>query len=129
MSEKLKSTVVINGREVTLVHDESEDYIQRIVLYLNNKIQAVTKGGVKINEATELALTSLTITDELFKAQKNFVTVKNEVKRLMDEYEELKRTNSTLNSQIEQLLAKIDQLEKDNLKKDVQISNANKNRL
>ena len=129
MSEKLKSTVVINGREVTLVHDESEDYIQRIVLYLNNKIQSVTKGGVKINEATELALTSLTITDELFKAQKNFVAVKNEVKRLMDEYEELKSTNSTLNSQIEQLLAKIDQLEKDNLKKDVQISNANKNRL
>ncbi len=129
MAEKIKSTVIINGREVTLVHDESEDYIQRIVLYLNNKIQALTKGGVKLNEATELALTSITITDELFKAQKNFVAVKNEVKRLMDEYEELKRTNSTLNSQIEQLLAKIDQLEKDNLKKDVQISNANKNRL
>lgn len=126
MSEKLKSTVIINGREVTLVHDESEDYIQRIVLYLNNKIQSITKGGVKLNEATELALTSLTITDELFKAQKNFVAVKNEVKRLMDEYEELKRTNSTLNNQIEQLLAKIDYLEKENLKKDVQISNATK---
>ncbi len=128
MSEKTKVTVQINGRDVTLVHDESDDYIQRIVLYLNNKIQALTKGGVKMNEAAELALTSITITDELFKAQKNYVAVKNEVKRLMDEYEELKRTNSLLNEQIEQLLSKVDQLEKDILKKDVQLSNANKNR-
>lgn len=128
MSEKQKMTVYINGREVTLVHDEPEDYIQRVVLYLNNKIQAIAKGGVKMNEATELALTSINITDELFKAQKNYVAVKNEVKRLMDEYEELKRTNSVLNGQIEQLLAKVDSLEKDVLKKDVQISNLNKNR-
>ena len=128
MSEKTKVTVQINGREVTLVHDESDDYIQRVVIYLNNKIQAIAKGGVKMNEAAELALVSINITDELFKAQKNYVAVKNEVKRLMDEYEELKRTNGILNGQIEQLLAKVDQLEKDVLKKDVQLNTLNKGR-
>jgi len=128
MSEKTKVTVQINGREVTLVHDESDDYIQRVVIYLNNKIQAIAKGGVKMNEAAELALVSINITDELFKAQKNYVAVKNEVKRLMDEYEELKRTNGILNGQIEQLLAKVDQLEKDVLKKDVQLNTINKGR-
>ena len=126
MSEKTKVTVLINSREVTLVHDEADDYIQRIVLYLNNKIQAITKGGVKMNEATELALAGINITDELFKAQKNYVAVKNDAKRLMDEYEDLKRTNNILNEQIEQLLAKVDQQEKDILKKDVQLSNYNR---
>ena len=126
MSEKVKITVQINGREVTLIHDESEDYIQRIVLYLNNKINLITNGNVKMNESSELALTALNITDELFKAQKNYITVKNDAKRLMDEYEDLKRTSTLLNSQNEQLLAKIEQLEKDILKKDVQINSYNK---
>ena len=103
MPEKNKMNVQINGREVTLIHDEQEDYIQRIVLYLNNKIQAITKGSVKMNEAAELSLTAINITDELFKAQKNFVSVKNEAKRLMDEYEDLKRTNNMLSNQVEQL--------------------------
>ena len=129
MSEKTKANVQINGREVTLVHDESDDYIQRIVLYLNSKVQAITKGGVKMNEASELALTAINITDELFKAQKNYITVKNDAKRLMDEYEELKRTTNHLNGQLEQSLAKIDLLEKELLKKDVQLSNLTKGRI
>ena len=47
----------------------------------------------------------------------------------MDEFEELKRTNSVLNGQIEQLLSKVDQLEKDLLKKEVQLAGYSKNRL
>ena len=126
MSEKTKVNVQINGREVTLLHDEPEDYIQRIVLYLNNKISAITKGNVKMNESSELALTALNITDELFKAQKNYITVKNDAKRLMDEYEDLKRANSLLTNQIEQLSAKNEQLENEILKKDLQINKYNR---
>ena len=106
-SEKTKVTVQINGRDVTLIHDEQDDYIQRIVIYLNSKIQSITRGGVKMHEASEMALAAINITDELFKAQKNYVSAKNEMKRFMDEYEDLKRTNTMLNSQIEQLMSKL----------------------
>lgn len=120
---KSKITVRINDKDYTLIHEETEDYIQRVAMYLNNKIAAVSKGGLKLNESMEVVLASINITDELFKAQKNYVAVKNEVKRMMDEYEELKQTNSQLSSQVEQLLIKIDQLEKELVKKDVQLSN------
>ena len=50
------------------------------------------------------------------------MTIKSELNRMMDEYEELKQNNKVLSEQIEQLLAKIDMLEKEIIKKDVQLS-------
>jgi cell division protein ZapA len=122
---KAKINVRINGNDYTLVHQETDDYIQRVVLYLNNKIAEAAKGGLKLKESMELVLASLNITDELFKSQKNYMTLKNELNRMMDEYEDLKQNNKVLSDQIEQLLAKIDQLDKEIVKKDVQLSGIN----
>src|SRR5690554_5030733 len=97
MSEiKSKTNVLINGVEYTLVHQEAEEYIQRIVLYLNNKIADVQRGSLKFKQSMELVLAAINITDELFKSQKNYMTLKNELNRLMDEYEDLKQSDKEL---------------------------------
>lgn len=122
MSEaKSKINVRINGTEYTLVHQETDEYIQRVVLYLNNKISDVQNGGLKLKESMELVLAAVNITDELFKSQKNYLALKNELNRLMDEYEDLKQSEKDLGDQIEKLLAKVDHLEKEIVKKDVQL--------
>lgn len=119
---KAKIDVRINGKDYTLIHQYTDEYIQRIVLYLNKKLEEVSKNGLKLSESMELVLAALNITDELFKSQKNYMTIKSELNRMMDEYEELKQNNKVLSEQIEQLLAKIDMLEKEIIKKDVQLS-------
>lgn len=118
---KSKINVRINGTEYTLVHQETDDYIQRIALYLNSKISEVQRGGLKLKESMELVLAGINITDELFKSQKNYITLKNELNRLMDEYEDLKQNNKHLSDQIEELLGKVDYFEKEIVKKDVEL--------
>lgn len=99
MDEKKKITVTINGRNYTLRHDETDEYVHRIVQFLNNKVAAVSRGGLQLGEQTALVMSSITITDELFKTQKNFNTLKNEIKRMMDEYDKLKLENQELEKQ------------------------------
>ena len=89
MAEKNKIMLTINGKNYTLVHDETDDYMKRIEHYLNAKIQAAGTAGIQLGEQTALVMASISIIDELFKTQKNFNTLKNEIKRIMDEYDKV----------------------------------------
>lgn len=103
MGEKKKITVTINGRNYTLRHDETDEYVHRIVQYLNNKVADVSRGGLQLGEHIALVMAAINITDELFKTQKNFNTLKNEIKRMMDEYDKLKLEKQELEKQYMQL--------------------------
>ena len=45
MAERNKITLTVNGKNYTLVHDETEDYMKRIEHYLNAKIETASKAG------------------------------------------------------------------------------------
>jgi len=112
MSEKKKATLVINSYTYTVMHDEPDDYMQRIAHYLNNKIDAASQGGVQLNGQTAIVMAGVSITDELFKSQKNFNGLNNEIKRTMDEYDSLKSDNKKLQETIEALTAQVEELKK-----------------
>ena len=99
--DKQKITVRINGKNYTLLHDESDEYIHKIEHYLNSKIASASKGGIQLGEPTVTVMAAIDITDELFKAKKNFNTLKNEIKRMMDEYDRLKVESHELEEQLE----------------------------
>lgn len=100
MAEKSRIQLTINGKNYTLVHDETEDYMRRIEHYLNGKVSAAMKAGIQLNEQTAFVMASISIIDELFKTQKNFNTLKNEIKRMMDEYDKLKMEKQELDAQL-----------------------------
>ena len=112
MADKKKITITVSGKNYTLLHDESDDYIHRIAHYLNSKITAASKGGLQLGEPTALVMAAITITDELFKTQKNFNTLKNEIKRMMDEYDQLKIEKQELEDQLTESEKQVDSLSK-----------------
>ena len=112
MAEKNKIRFTINGKTYTLLHDEPEEYMHRIEHYLNTQVAAASKSGIQLGEQTAIVMASISITDELFKTQKNFNTLKNEIKRMMDEYDRLKIEKQELDDQLAKAEQQIDTLSK-----------------
>ena len=112
MAEKSKIRFTINGKAYTLLHDEPEEYMHRIEHYLNTKVAAASKSGIQLGEQTAIVMASISIIDELFKTQKNFNTLKNEIKRMMDEYDRLKIEKQDLDEQLSKAEQQIDSLSK-----------------
>lgn len=110
MADKNKITLSIGGKNYTLVHDETEDYMKRIEHYLNTKIENSGKAGIQLGEQTALIMASISVIDELFKTQKNFNTLKNEIKRIMDEYDKLKAEKLLLEEALSDADKKIESL-------------------
>ncbi len=112
MADKNKIRFTINGKAYTLLHDEPEEYMHRIEHYLNTRVAAVSKSGIQLGEQTAIVMAAISITDELFKTQKNFNTLKNEIKRMMDEYDRLKSEKQELDEQLTTALQQVDKLSK-----------------
>ena len=110
MADKNKITLNIGGKNYTLVHDETDDYMKRIEHYLNTKIETAGKAGIQLGEQTALVMASISVIDELFKTQKNFNTLKNEIKRIMDEYDKLRADKQLLEQALGEADKKIEDL-------------------
>ena len=69
MSDKNNTKVLINGQVYTLSGQESEEYIQKVALYINNKLDELKKSDNGQLMSTRLlnVLLALNIADELFK--------------------------------------------------------------
>ena len=112
MAEKKQIRFMINGKAYTLRHDEPEEYIHRIEHFLNTKVAAAAKADLRLEQQTAIVMAAISITDELFKTQKNFNTLKNEIKRMMDEYDRLKIEKQDLDEQLSRAEQQIDTLSK-----------------
>ena len=112
MAEKKQIRFMINGKAYTLRHDEPEEYMHRSEHLLNTKVDAAAKADLRLEQQTALVIAAISITDELFKTQKNFNTLKNEIKRMMDEYDRLKIEKQDLDQQLTRAEQQIDTLSK-----------------
>ncbi|MBR3918226.1 MAG: cell division protein ZapA [Clostridia bacterium] len=112
MAEKKQIRFMINGKAYTLRHDEPEEYMHRIEHFLNTKVAAAAKADLRLEQQTAIVMAAISITDELFKTQKNFNTLKNEIKRMMDEYDRLKIEKQDLDEQLSRAEQQIDSLSK-----------------
>ena len=72
MSAKNTTQVIIGGKIITLCGYESEEYLQRVAAYLNNKISELSELPGYNRQQVEMkqTLLSLNIADDYFKAKK-----------------------------------------------------------
>lgn len=134
MSAKNTTKVLIDGKIITLSGYESEEYLQKVASYLNNKISELSElpGYNRQSLETRHTLLSLNIADDYFKAktqaesleedieakdkesydikhdliatQIQLDKVKLEVERLQKEKDELNLTINELNQELDELL-------------------------
>lgn len=81
MSPKNKAEVLIAGKIYTLSGYESEEYLQKVASYINNKISEFNKidGFKRQSKETKNILLDLNIADDYFKAKRQVEVVEEDL--------------------------------------------------
>ncbi len=92
MSSKIDTEVIIGGKIFTLSGYESEEYLQKVASYINNKLDEYSKieNFKKQPIDTQAVLLELNIADDYFKARKQISILEEEIKTKEKELYDLK---------------------------------------
>ena len=92
MSTKTDTEVIIAGKVFTLSGYESEEYLQRVASYINNKIAEYNKvdSFKRQSRDTQNVLLQLNIADDYFKAKKQISLLEEELQNKEKEMYDLK---------------------------------------
>lgn len=92
MSVKTDTEVIIGGKVFTLSGYESEEYLQKVASYLNNKVAEYNKVDSFRRQPidTQNVLLQLNIADDYFKARKQISLLEEEIKTRENELYNLK---------------------------------------
>ena len=111
MSAKIDTEVIIGGKVFTLSGYESEEYLQKVASYINNKLNEYNKVDSFRRQPmdTQGVLLQLNIADDYFKAKKQISILEEELqtkeKELYDLKHELISAQIKLESSEEQVKA------------------------
>lgn len=117
MDNKTKATVRICGEDYTLVGAESEEYIQRVGLYVDKKMRQFSANPT-LDKTSVAVLSAINLGDELFKMRALQEETSAELKKFKDDYfsaynsgKRVKEENYALKEEIQNLKIKIAKLE------------------
>ena len=116
MASKTDTEVIIGGKVFTLSGYESEEYLQKVASYINNKVNEYTKMDSFRRQPldTQGVLLQLNIADDYFKAKKQISMLEEELQRKEKELYDLK--HELISSQI-----KMENMEKDSREMEIQL--------
>ena len=136
MSSKNNAQVMIDGKIFTLSGYESEEYLQKVATYINNKIAEFKKdeGYRRQTIDVQKALLDLNIADDYFKAKKQADALETELeskdKQLYDIKHELitaQINNETLEKERDDLKAQLGDAQKDMIRYETRIMEMKEN--
>lgn len=92
MANKTDTEVIIGGKMYTLSGYESEEYLQKVASYINNKISDYTKMDAFRRQPldTQNVLLQLNIADDYFKAKKQISILEDDLQTKEKELYDLK---------------------------------------
>lgn len=92
MSSKNKTEVLIDGKIYTLSGYESEEYLQRVATYINNKLAELKKldGYARLSQELKSILLELNVADDYYKAKNQVEMVEEELAQKDQELYDLK---------------------------------------
>lgn len=113
MTEKTDVQVIIDGKVLTLSGYESEDYLQKIASFINNKITEYNKADSfrHANKDTQHRLIELNIADEYFKAKKQIERLESEIRVKQNELYDMQQNNVQKDMQIDSLRQNVKQVQ------------------
>ena len=117
MAAKTDAEVIIGGKVLSLCGYESEEYLQKVASYVNNKINEYSKVDAFRRQPFEKqsVLLQLNVADDYFKAKKQIDILEEEVKNKEKELYDLK--HELISTQI-----KLENLEKNNKSMQVELN-------
>ncbi|MCI9071583.1 MAG: cell division protein ZapA [Lachnospiraceae bacterium] len=116
MASKTDTEVIIGGKVFTLSGYESEEYLQKVASYINNKVNEYSKVDSFRRQPldTQGVLLQLNIADDYFKARRQIELLEEELQSKEKELYDLK--HELISSQI-----KMENMEKDSREMEIQL--------
>ena len=96
MTGKNKVYVRIAGKDYTLVGVESDEYIQKIAMYIDKKMLEIMKVNSKLSTSMAAVLTAINVADDYVKAHEIEFHLKKELKQSQEELEKAREENRRL---------------------------------
>ncbi len=122
MDNKNTTNVLIDGHVYTLSGIESEDYIQRVALYINNKLKELrdSQNAQILNSKLLNILLAINIADDLYK-EKDLVSkkeldikeLKKQIEFMSEEINSFEEVKKDYEGKIEYLESKVEQYKKE----------------
>ncbi|MCF6465212.1 cell division protein ZapA [Clostridium sp. Cult2] len=89
MTEKIKTNVLIDGRNFTVIGNGSEEYVHKLATYVDKKIKEMTIKNDRLSSSMAATLAALNISDELYRSIRELESLKNKSKIPMENYENI----------------------------------------
>lgn len=96
MAEKNKVTVRIAGNEYTISGAESPEYIQKVALFVDQKVREITRKNHTLSTSMASVLTSVNVVDEMFHLKDCINNIEFELSELKKKNHELREENQRL---------------------------------
>ena len=135
MAEKTSAEVVIGGKVYTLSGYESEEYLQKVAVYINGKLNEFDsiEGYQRFPADMKATLLQLNIADDYFKAKKLgdglSLEIENKDKEIYDLKHELiaaQIKSESADKQIEELKGNIEKLQNTIVKLETELNDSKK---
>lgn len=117
MENKIKTVVRICGSDYTLVGTESEEYMQKVCLYVDKKMRTFA-ANPHLNNVQAAVLSAINLSDDYHKLKDLQEETNKELKRYKEDYfasssnvKRLKEENYSLKEEIQNLKIRIAKLE------------------
>ncbi|MCR5785890.1 MAG: cell division protein ZapA [Eubacterium sp.] len=124
MSVKNESDVLIGGKVYKLSGFESEEYLQKVAGYINNKISEIegSEGARNMTMDMKAIMIELNIADDYFKAKETAEKLEEDIEAKEKEIYDLRHENVSAQIRFENLEKTIAELQNEN--KELLIKNA-----
>lgn len=99
VADKNKVEVRIAGKDYTLMGVESEEYMQKVALYIDKKMNEVIRVNSKLSTSMASVLSAINVADDYFKAYESVINLNKELKAAKDEVERLTEENRRLTNE------------------------------
>ena len=115
MASKIDIEVIIGGKVYTLCGYESEEYLQKVASYINNKMNEYNKieSFRKQPMDTQNVLLQLNITDDYFKAKSQITLLEDDIRKKDEEIYALKHDLVASQMKLERLEEKLAALQEE----------------
>jgi cell division protein ZapA len=82
MAQKVKTVVKIAGREYTVRAFETEEYIHKVAIYVNRRMEEVEKAQPSLSTSMTAVLTAINLGDEVLKLQAEIESLQDQLKEM-----------------------------------------------
>jgi cell division protein ZapA len=84
MKEKVKTIVKIGGREYTMRGSEPEEYIHKVAIYVDKKLEEIERRQPNLSTSMTIVLTAVNLADECIKQQDEINRLQKELRKMQE---------------------------------------------